>query len=541
VALSAGILSLALGAAFVGLSAAVLAEALAAAAAALAPLGMTLVGYETTLPGGVTVPTVTCEEIVKQLANDNFVVTNTARILKPQSKCSGETQDASSMIRLLTGAYPLLSCDDLAEALASATFTASQTAAALYQSTNCQTLDVKPDAPEMAATLVYAYNNPPLTCLQLAQALAAAGYAPANVAPVLTAQAACAKELQSTAVLAEVLIEAYPKVSCQDLAGALAVAQCDITGVSRLLKSATATSGTLSATDMATILTSAFPPSLSCTDLEQSICGNDFETASATVAIMQTAYQGIGIGMAQMAQALAETGFSASVAAAQLRETYPAATRTAYTMAAVLLEAYDKLDCATLASASASAGYEAMDVAITLKHLPSAFAQVCTGVTDTASEMTALLLPLYPDLTCQQLAQVLAGAGFDPSSVAATLKAPSTNLRCSGQTQTAAAMSELLMPVYRDLLTEEQLDAALSSAGYPEPQIQVVNQLYAQGGAWSMYLCNAQHTTRSRAIGPSGLNIAWQKPYSGGYSVPAQSLESAQTVSSMPDLPICTR
>ena len=133
----------------------------------------------------------------------------------------------------------------------------------------------------------------------------------------------------------------------------------------------------------------------------------------------------------------------------------------AYAMAAILLSVYPSLSCASLADSLAAADYDADETAAVLRQ-PPGDSQVCASQVATAGGMAGLLLAAYPTLTCQQLADALAAAQYSPSDTATALQ--QNPMLCGAQTTTATAMAELLTTG-----TARQLAGIIASGGRREP------------------------------------------------------------------------
>lgn len=441
----------------------------------------------------------TCAQLAAALAAADFDVTPVALTLQDNAQlCGNQTATASQMASLLEAAYgTALTCLQLAQALAACAYSPTDVAVVVQQQSPALCSPLPQTAGALANLLVSAYTNPPLTCVQLTQALAQAGYAAAQVAVVITQQPPLVAGQPVTATeLASLLASVYtsPALTCSDLAAALAAAGYAVTATAGVLKNnANCADQTATADGMAALLLSAYP-SLDCQQLaqalaqsgysptdtatilmqppspHQTLCSGQTGTAASLASLLETAYLGIGISAGQLASALAAAGFPPPQVAPVVRQLHPSATEMAYAMAAILLSVYPSLSCASLADSLAAAGYDADETASVLRQ-PPADSQVCASQVATAGGMAGLLLAAYPTLTCQQLADALAAAQYSPSDTATALQ--QNPVLCGAQTTTATAMAELLTTAY-STLSCAQLAQVLAACAYSPTDVAAV-------------------------------------------------------------------
>lgn len=441
----------------------------------------------------------TCQMLAEALAEAGFNATETAPVLKNDADaCASQTATASGMTSILLGAYPSISCQDMANALAACAYEASDVALALCNIPPC-TMQ-RETTSELAAVLTAAYTNPPLTCDQLVGALGAV-QCPVNEVAILLTQSPydslCGSEIRTASGMANLLVQSYPfAITCTDIGEALAGAGYGATDVAYVMsgQSCSCEYSPLNAGSMASTLNNIYKnPPLTCDQLAQalavsgyplddiaqelmrpvhsSVCSQQTASAQAFAELLYNAYPAHNVSPNQITEALASVGFSANEVAPALRSLFPNSTRTAAAVAALLLPNYPDLTCSQLAAALAATPCDIIQTAQELQQQSA----LCVGQTQTAEEMASLLYSAFGStLTCAILAQALASTGYPVDDIAVVLTQSSTVL-CSGQPQSANDLTLLLITVYTNPpLSCSQLAGALRAAGYSATQIAVV-------------------------------------------------------------------
>jgi hypothetical protein len=146
------------------------------------------------------------------------------------------------------------------------------------------------------------------------------------------------------------------------------------------------------------------------------------------------------------------------------------------------------LSCADLAAALAAIPYDPTEVAVLLR----ADSSTCASQTETAAGMATLLLGAYTTLTCQQLGEALAHSGYDPTAVALVLETPPAPHQslCSGQTNSASSIAALLQICYAGIgISSAQMADALAACGFVTTDVApLIHQLYPDSTALPYYM-----------------------------------------------------
>lgn len=261
-------------------------------------------------------------------------------------------------------------------------------------------------APKMAAALDDGFGHGTIDAAEMAGALASAPFTPVESAPAL--HSLYGSDTTSATAMATLLITAYADgqgantISADDMAKALAAVPYEATGDDGTAKALIAKYPT----DTAKAL-----------GLSKLLVQAPYTVATTAPALVANYPGEVGTAPA-LAAVLASTPFSAVASAPVLHTLYPDGTATAETMYSVLNGAYTDpaLDAADMARALGAVPYEAAEVSPVLKtHYSSA--------TTTVIDMYGLLNGAYTDpvLSAADMAGALAAAPYSASDVAPLL------------------------------------------------------------------------------------------------------------------------
>lgn len=452
------------------------------------------------LTAAYTNPPLTCDQLVGAVGAVQCPINEVAILLTQppyDSLCGGEIRTASGMANLLVKSYPFaITCADLGEALAGAGYGATDVAYVMSgQSCSCEYPPL--NAGSMASTLNSVYKNPPLTCDQLAQALAVSGYPLDDIAQELMRpvhSSVCSQQTSSAQAFGELLYNAYPahNVSPNQITGALAGVGFPADEVAPALRSLFPNS-TRTAAAVAALLLPNYPD-LTCSQLaaalaatpcdiiqtaqelqqQSALCGGQTQTAEEMATLLHSAF-GSTLTCAILAQALASTGYPVDAVAVVLTQSSTVLCsgqpQSANDLTLLLITAYTNppLSCSQLAGALRAAGYSATQIAVVLTQQPP----VCLDQPENAAALAYLLQQTFTDpaLSCTDLAAALAAIPYDPTEVAVLLRADSSP--CASQTETASGMATLLLGAYTTL-TCQQLGEALAHSGYDPTAVALV-------------------------------------------------------------------